>query len=439
MKRIYESWFHNSPLKIKFLPTQITILILMVIMGILAVASVLTINRMTQEVFSKNVRKTEELNDIIRTMYVCRVLGRDILLSDNQESQFLLYSQYIAAFELLDRQMDDFVDNISTEDKRIIFNEIIEQKNIYRDSMILSADIDMQGGAFEDALRALTDVTPIANEFFGSIDEFLAEEKIAMESAIEQSNNTALAVFVIIIAVNIIGIILVYALGRALTNMISTRMILLETSVSKITHTNNMKTPIPGMLFTADEMGHIAIAVDHLREMILAFSFSDPLTQGYNAVAYHNEIDEIFNPHQSNPEDKKFWCVIFDMNNLKVINDSLGHIEGDITIRKTHAILTECFSQYGKIFRIGGDEFVAILKKCTAEDIEDCIALMHRKLDYANRGRSLSFSIACGYDEFHGNTREEFEEHFKSVDKKMYINKEAIKQNRARLIPPSDD
>lgn len=49
-----------------------------------------------------------------------------------------------------------------------------------------------------------------------------------------------------------------------------------------------------------------------------------------------------------------------DVNGLKVINDSLGHIAGDELICGAADCLKQVFGTYGKVFRIGGDEYAVI-------------------------------------------------------------------------------
>ncbi len=433
-----QKWFKNAPFKKKFIPTQVVLLLLIVVMGVVSAMSVTTIRNMTNEVFNRNVRKTEQLNEIVRTMYVCRVLGRDILFEDNPDTQLEMYGEYAVAFDDLDTRMEDFEAFVS-EGKKQRFADIVALKDEYKEYMLLSADTWIQEGNFEQALAELQSVTPTATEFFASIDEFLAEENALMNEAITATETSTMIVLFVVVGTNILAVILGYYFTKSIADNISSRMRLLEESVSQIVKTNDMKKPIPEDFFTQDEIGLIAKCVDRLREMVLNYSFSDPLTQGYNAMAYHNEIDDIFAHRSAGHEPEDFWCIMFDMNNLKEINDSLGHIEGDITIKRTYRVLVECFSEYGKIFRIGGDEFVAILTGCTEEQIEQRVQLMNEKFEQINKKSGYESSVAWGYEKFRGDTREEFEEHFKVVDKKMYINKEQIKGMRARPIEESEE
>ena len=59
--------------------------------------------------------------------------------------------------------------------------------------------------------------------------------------------------------------------------------------------------------------------------------------------------------------DENFNYVAFDVNGLKNVNDNKGHEAGDELIKAAAACIDDCFGPYGKIYRTGGDEFIAII------------------------------------------------------------------------------
>ncbi len=431
MTKLYLKWLRNAAIRMKFIPTQLVIILVILIMGFTSVFSVYTLNKSSQAIFNVNVAHSEMLHEIVTTMYRCRVLGRDILLTDNYEEQLIYYADYIIAFETLDSQMVEFSNTLEGE-KKERFDAIIIEKNKYKESMILSADIQIQGGSYEEAVVALKSVTPIANAFFGSIDSFLVDETTLMEEALMQNDRAVITTLIIVIFVNLTGFILIFVLTQTFTKTMSSSLIKLEKTVSTISETGNMKTPIDEDLFTKDEIGQIAKVVDKMRSMLLAHSHNDTLTGGYNAKAYHEEIDDLFTQKLDGFPVQKFWCIVFDMNNLKIINDTNGHVEGDFAIKTTFSIINSQLKDNGKVFRIGGDEFVALIYNLTEAEINKKIALIEEKMLEANMNRVLKFSVAIGYAEFEGSSREDFEEHFKIVDKKMYLNKEKIKRMDSR-------
>ncbi len=431
MIKLYKKWLQNAAIKKKFIPTQILIISAILIMGFVSFFSVYTLNTISQNIFNTNVAHSEMLHEIVTTMYRCRVLGRDILLTDDNEQQLTYYADYIIAFETLDSQMVEFSKTLEG-DKKERFDAIIIEKDKYKESMILSSDIQIQDGNYEEAVIALKSVTPIANEFFGSINSFLEDETKLMEEALEKNDAAVVTVLIVVILINILVFVLIFISTQTFAKSITDSLIKLEKSVLSISNTGNMKNPIDESLFTNDETGQIAKVVDKLRRLLLAHSYNDTLTGGYNAKAYHEEINDLFIEEFGKPVEQRFWCIVFDMNNLKLINDNQGHVEGDYAIKTTFSVINSVFKDYGKVFRIGGDEFFAMVYNLTEDEIAERISIVEGKISELNSNRVQKFSVAIGYDEFIGSSKEEFEEHFKIVDKKMYINKEELKRMDSR-------
>ncbi len=428
----FRNWLNNAAVQKKFIPLQFFIIISVVCISLLSFISVIIVNISSEQIINDNVRNKEELSEIIRKMYVCRVLGRDILLAEDEDVKNAYYETYIEAFDLLDYKMDEFAKNLSGSQLNE-FMRIIEEKNVYKDSMILSADIWIGGGEYEDALYALQVVTPIANDFFGSIDEFLLQEEQLMNEALEKNDNLVLMVLVSGAVLNVVLVLSVLFFIRFFSKSMSSSLIKLEKSLSHIAQTGNMKIEIPSELYTNDEVGRIASVANNMKTMLLEYSFNDNLTSGLNAKAYYAELNDLF---ADDKQTKEIWCVISDMNNLKLVNDVLGHLEGDNAIRNSYHATNEFFKEYGKTFRIGGDEFVSLLTGCDKKIIEEKTEQIAMQISRANVSSDQKYSLAIGYDLFVGNTIEEYNLFFKKVDKKMYDHKIASKQARinARVV-----
>ena len=63
-----------------------------------------------------------------------------------------------------------------------------------------------------------------------------------------------------------------------------------------------------------------------------------------------------------NKLEKKLTFVSIDVNGLKLVNDSLGHEAGDELLKGAACCIQRCVGPYGKVYRIGGDEFVVLCK-----------------------------------------------------------------------------
>ncbi len=419
-------WLNNATIRRKFLPLQLFVIINVIIISLVSFFSIAMVNYSSQYIIDTNVRHKEELSAIVRNMYVCRVLGRDILFAVDEEVKQDYYHDYIAAFNDLDNKMEEYTKYL-TGSQLAEFERIIEEKNEYKDSMILSADIWINEGDYDEALYALQVVTPIANEFFGSIDEYSAAEEAIMNDALERNDNLVTTILISGALISILIIFGVIIFSKFFSKNMSSSLIQLEKAMSQIADTGNMKIEIPSELYTKDEIGRIASVANNMKSMLLEYSFNDTLTGGYNAKAYHEELNDIF---EDESKQQELWCIISDMNNLKLINDNLGHIEGDNALRNSYYALNGNFGKYGKTFRIGGDEFVSLLMGCTKEEIEEMIIEVVSQINKANKNAVYKYSLAIGFDCFVGKTMLQYNEFFKTVDQRMYDNKMASKQSR---------
>lgn len=85
-----------------------------------------------------------------------------------------------------------------------------------------------------------------------------------------------------------------------------------------------------------------------------------------------------------------------DVNGLKPVNDTLGHAAGDELLQGAAECMEQCFGNYGKVYRMGGDEFAAIIFVNTRR-----LKRVQQEFDDVVRGWSgqlvKSVSISCGY------------------------------------------
>lgn len=156
-------------------------------------------------------------------------------------------------------------------------------------------------------------------------------------------------------------------------------------------------------------------------------SYTDALTGVGNKAAYIKKADELNS--QMKEADAEFAIVMVDLNNLKYINDEYGHRAGDAYIKGCCHMMCEAF-KHSPVFRVGGDEFVAVL---IGHDYENRWAIVDQlKSDYEdsyNKGTDpwLKYSAAVGLAEnASGDDSVEFV--FKRADERMYENKAQIKK-----------
>lgn len=124
-------------------------------------------------------------------------------------------------------------------------------------------------------------------------------------------------------------------------------------------------------------------------------------------------------------------CIMFDLNNLKKVNDTLGHSVGDQLILNFARILRDAVPTQDFVGRYGGDEFVAVIHQADKEKVEGMLTRLDREIDRFNHyGKNTAISFAHGWalstDYEHCTLRTLFDQ----ADKYMYENKIREKQGR---------
>lgn len=87
-------------------------------------------------------------------------------------------------------------------------------------------------------------------------------------------------------------------------------------------------------------------------------SESDQLTGLLNRNSYEDHLAKI----RESKEKKTYTICTFDINGLKLVNDKLGHQAGDELIKGAADCISGEFKAYGKVYRVGGDEFMVIIE-----------------------------------------------------------------------------
>jgi len=123
--------------------------------------------------------------------------------------------------------------------------------------------------------------------------------------------------------------------------------------------------------------------------------------------------------------DTMFAVAVFDLNGLKKINDTMGHAAGDSYIRAGSAAICATF-HHSPVYRIGGDEFAAILSTSDYDRRAELMADFRAK--NAERARSGGVVVAAGLSDYYPGVDTRFQDVFDRADAEMYENKKALKQ-----------
>lgn len=121
--------------------------------------------------------------------------------------------------------------------------------------------------------------------------------------------------------------------------------------------------------------------------------------------------------------------IVFDNDNLKVINDNCGHRAGDLLLRETAKCIRKVFGKLGRCFRIGGDEFLVMLREMTEDGIKESLDYFDREVDKINKEGKTHIEISYGYF-FCEDASMTLNELFEKADANMYLKKRRVKGER---------
>lgn len=143
-----------------------------------------------------------------------------------------------------------------------------------------------------------------------------------------------------------------------------------------------------------------------------------------------SRCEEVLNSSQ--PLDDQTVCLMFDLNNLKKVNDALGHQAGDQMIKGFAHLLRKAVPIYDFVGRYGGDEFVAILTNVSPEDVQHFLEKLKRMAEEYNRSGTqmlpvIPLSYAAGYAHSANVEISTMPALLRLADYDMYRNKTAMK------------
>ena len=164
-------------------------------------------------------------------------------------------------------------------------------------------------------------------------------------------------------------------------------------------------------------------------EKLRYLSFHDSLTELYNRTYFEEEMKRI-NTKRNYP----IAVIMADINGLKLVNDTLGHNNGDKLLKNTARILKSVAREGDIIARIGGDEFAVILPH-TEENAAQAFCNRFRDAYKKHNSKTtlLKLSVALGYAMQSGQYKD-MEGVFEQADENMYTEKLSDTASREKHI-----
>lgn len=153
----------------------------------------------------------------------------------------------------------------------------------------------------------------------------------------------------------------------------------------------------------------------------------DELTGTRNKTAYFELEESVQKSIESGMEEPFFAIAIFDINDLKKVNDEEGHKAGDDYIKSAAKLICDTFD-HSPVFRIGGDEFVIFMQGDDYNDRDDLMLRFHEQI-LENILNGHGPIIASGMAEFIAGSDKSVSAVFERADDNMYNDKRDLKRS----------
>jgi diguanylate cyclase (GGDEF)-like protein len=249
----------------------------------------------------------------------------------------------------------------------------------------------------EDQVVSLDDATSVLSFEIASSPE--------VESMMETMRMTViqLAAIVGILCLNFY-FLMVYLLGKPLVEVSEYIDKLLHSNPGSLTVGDNRLFPVAELekVKTSLNKYHADLEkahgdLDEKNQELWVLAHHDTLTGMLNRRAFENEWNSTKQLLRRRRVD--VGLILFDVNHFKAINDSYGHQVGDDVLRAISSCIQKTLREPEKLYRIGGDEFAAIIIGSRPEDelvlSQRCIDAV-REYDFTTMGVKETVRISCG-------------------------------------------
>ncbi|WP_367942033.1 bifunctional diguanylate cyclase/phosphodiesterase [Enterocloster citroniae] len=159
---------------------------------------------------------------------------------------------------------------------------------------------------------------------------------------------------------------------------------------------------------------------------------TDELTQMLNRRGGNERLAQAI--EQAARENQILTLVLYDINELKQVNDKYGHSAGDSLLRYVASITRECLGRMDFMFRLSGDEFVMLFYGRSRAEVEESMkrVLQRARQDRERVGIDYGVPFSYGMTEIYPGDNSSMDDMIARADEQMYIQKRAYHIIRAK-------
>lgn len=169
------------------------------------------------------------------------------------------------------------------------------------------------------------------------------------------------------------------------------------------------------------------------KQVLEKLAYMDTLTNTYN----RNKCEALLEEMET--EKRRGYLLNFDLNGLKVVNDTKGHTYGDAMLKAFAKILCDTFQNIGIAGRMGGDEFLVVMYDTTEDKVTEALQNMEKNIAGWNRvHKDNQVSVSYGYAAYEPEQEEPIRRVYEQADAQMYACKQEIKrrqQEQNKMLP----
>ncbi len=176
-----------------------------------------------------------------------------------------------------------------------------------------------------------------------------------------------------------------------------------------------------------------------VRQMLISekneeLTLVDPLTQTFNRRYMERVLPkEVSRTHRRN---STLTVMMIDLDDFKLINDTLGHSAGDDLLVEAALLLQRTFRSSDTILRYGGDEFLVILPDTTEQQAQYAVERLLNEVVCWNAvaRHEARMSLSCGAAQYRRG--DDISKVLREADQQMYAHKGRHKNRPARILSP---
>lgn len=132
----------------------------------------------------------------------------------------------------------------------------------------------------------------------------------------------------------------------------------------------------------------------YMREKLV---YKDILTSMKNRQSFEKQLKE---DDKDINDFNSYWAISIDLSDIKYVNNNFGYSHGDKLIQNLADSIEDTFEDIGNCFRIGGDEFIILIKNEPKEKVERYIELFQSVVSSYNKLHDIKMITSLGYDSY---------------------------------------